>query len=198
MIKILIAVPTFENISSDTFKSIYGLIKPQDTIVQFDYVKGYDCARARNLIAKEAIEYNFDYVLMVDSDIILPSDTLVKMLNNPVDICLGCYPRKNTTNDTVELFKLNQKDYIETFKAEEIDNLSGKIEVKGGGFGCAFINVNLFKILPYPWFKYVEYDNGDILSEDNYFCSSLKSNNIKVYADTDVRCGHYIHRYQWR
>ena len=198
MIKILIAVPTFENISPDTFKSIYGLTRPQDTIIQFDYIKGYDCARARNLIAKEAIEYGFDYVLMVDSDITLPSDTLIKMLDQPVDVCLGCYPRKNTIDEIVELFKLNQKDYVTTFKAEEIDSFKGRVEVKGGGFGCAFIKVDVFNKLKYPWFKYVEYDNGDILSEDNYFCSTLADKKIKIYAHTDIRCGHTVHKSQWR
>ena len=59
--KILIAVPTFENIKPECFKSIYNLINPKDYLLYFDYVKGYDCARARNEIAKLAIEYNFDY-----------------------------------------------------------------------------------------------------------------------------------------
>ena len=46
--KILIAVPTFENIKPECFKSIYGLTNPKDFNLYFDYVKGYDCACARN------------------------------------------------------------------------------------------------------------------------------------------------------
>ena len=42
--RILIAVPTFENILPDTFKSIYNLEKTEDMIVDFDFVRGYDCA----------------------------------------------------------------------------------------------------------------------------------------------------------
>ena len=43
MAHILIAVPTFENIYPDTFKSIYDLdIEGHD--VQFEFVRGYDCA----------------------------------------------------------------------------------------------------------------------------------------------------------
>ena len=115
MIRILIAVPTFENILPDTFKSIYNLIKTDEMIVNFDFIRGYDCARARNKICKLAINNNYDYILMVDSDIILPADTLIKMLNDPKPICLGCYPRKNTKNGTFEIFKLDQKNYINTF-----------------------------------------------------------------------------------
>ena len=79
--KILIAVPTFENIKPQCFKSIYGLANPKDFNLYFDYVKGYDCARARNEIAKLAIKHDFDYVLMIDSDVSVPKETLNKLLD---------------------------------------------------------------------------------------------------------------------
>ena len=78
--KILIAVPTFENIKPECFKSIFGLTNPQNYNLFFDYVKGYDCARARNEIVNLAIKYGFDYVLMIDSDVNVPKDTVVKLL----------------------------------------------------------------------------------------------------------------------
>lgn len=196
--KILIAVPTFENILPDTFRSIYRLQVPEDCVCQFDYVRGYDCARARNLIAKAAIEGEYTHVLMVDSDMQLPEDTLVKMLKDPKLICLGCYPRKNTANGTFEIFKLGQKDFIETYSYDEIVKSQGKIEVKGGGFGCAMINTDVFKNMPQPFFRYVEYESGDVLSEDNYFCSNASKVGFKVYADTDIMCGHSVRGFQWR
>ena len=198
MTRILIAVPTFENILPDTFKSIYNLEKTKDMSIDFDFVRGYHCARARNIIANNAINGNYDYVLMIDSDMIIPAYTLLKMLDDPKSICLGCYPRKNTQKGVFEIFKLNQRDYINTFNYGEIVGSCGKIEVKGGGFGCAMIDVNVFNNLPYPFFKYVEYDNGECLSEDNYFCSNAEKAGYKIYADTDVICGHSIRGFQWQ
>ncbi len=196
--KILIAVPTYENILPDTFKSIYGLQKPTGFIVMFDFVRGYHCARARNLIADEAINYGFDYVLMVDSDMLIPSNALTSMLKDHVDVCLGCYPRKNTHNGTLELFKLGQKDFVKTYSYDEIKAQGGKIDVKGGGFGCALIRVEAMKQITKPYFKYVEYDSGDVLSEDNYFCGQMARAGFKIQADTDVMCGHSIRGFQWR
>jgi hypothetical protein len=135
---------------------------------------------------------------MVDSDILLPAHTLIKMLTDPKEICLGCYPRKNTQKEVFEIFKLGQKDYVNTFNYSEITSTSGKIEVKGGGFGCALIDVNIFQNLTYPYFKYVEYDSGACLSEDNYFCSNAANAGYKIYAETDVICGHSIRGFQWR
>lgn len=166
--------------------------------VDFDFIRGYDCARARNIICNNAIENNYDYILMVDSDIILPAYTLVKMLDDPKPVCLGCYPRKNTKTEVFEIFKLGQQDYVNTFNYSEITSFSGKIEVKGGGFGCAMIDVRILNDLPHPFFKYVEYDSGATLSEDLYFCSNVNKNGYQVYAETDVICGHSIRGFQWR
>ena len=54
MIKVLIAVPTFENIMPDTFKAIYDLEKPEGVETLFEFVRGYDCAAARNRIVQKA------------------------------------------------------------------------------------------------------------------------------------------------
>ena len=95
--KILVAVPTAETIMPEVFKAIYGLDKCGHWVV-FDYVRGYDCAQARNRIASEAIAEEADYVLMVDSDTIIPSNTLELMLENSVDVCLGVYANRNGDN----------------------------------------------------------------------------------------------------
>lgn len=193
---ILIAVPTFENILPDTFKSIYGLQIPEGCITQFDFIRGYDCAKARCAIAQEALEYNFDYVLMVDSDIILPRNTLCSMLSRDVDICLGFYPRKNTRIGQTEVFKLGQHDFIDTYYYSELpENIC--FEVKGGGLGCALIRTDIFGTLAYPYFRYVVYNAENCLSEDNYFCSKATLAGYKVYADTAVKCGHALRNFQW-
>ena len=186
--KVLVAVPTFETITPETFRSIYNLQRGEHE-VSFDFVKGYDCAKARNEIAKKAMEGGYDAVLMVDSDMIVPEDALIKMTEIPADIVLGCYPRKNTRKGEVELFKLGHADFVNRYTYEELPS-EPRIQVKGGGFGCALVRTVLFKQLPYPWFKYTLYNNGTHLSEDLYFCHCANSAMIKVMADTRVRCGH--------
>lgn len=199
MNKILIAIPTFENILPDTFKSIYNLKIPEDYICEFDFIRGYDCARARNEIVKKALKDNYDYILMVDSDMIIPDNALVSMLRKPQDICLGVYPRKNTSTEQTECFKLNQKNYIDVYEYNELDQyMNGYVEIKGGGLGCALIKTDIFNNMKFPYFKYVIYDNGDVLSEDNFFCHQATSAGYKIYMDTNVRCGHSIRKFQWR
>lgn len=196
MKKILIAIPTFETITAETFKAVYDIRRNPDYELSFDYVKGYDCAIARNNIAKKAIDGGFNYVLMVDSDIIVPPDVLEKMLEYPVDICFGIYPRKNTQDKEAEIFKLNDGDYTDRFKFDELDG-QVRVAVKGGGFGCVLINTALFMYLNYPWFQYVAYSKGTYLSEDLYFCDLAKFAGFKLEADARVRCGHLTRRFQY-
>ena len=193
--KILIAVPTFESITSETYKSIWDL-KTDPHRAIFDYVKGYDCARARNVIAQKAIDGKYDYVLMIDSDIIVPPEALVCMLDKPVDVCLGCYPHKNTEAGEVELFKQGRYNFDTRLKYEELSE--PRIKVKGGGFGCALVKTKVFKDkIPYPWFRYVQYDSGNLLSEDLYFCNEAAKHGVAIWADTRVRCGHLIRGFQY-
>lgn len=191
--RLLIAVPTFETITPDTFKSIYGL-RGTSYLPQFDFVRGYDCARARNEICREAIRDGFDYVLMVDSDIVLPDLTLECMLDDPAPVTLGCYPQKGRS-EVAELFKVGTRDFTEKFTWGEVPQ--GRFEVKGGGFGCALIDVALLREMGGGWFRYVEYESGDVLSEDLYFCDRCAKMGVAVVADGRVRCGHVMRRIEW-
>jgi len=200
--KILIAVPTFENIAPETFKSIYGI--QSEHILAFDYCKGYDCAIARNRIAKEAIEGRFDYVLMVDSDIIVPSNVVDCLIEGPPAVCVGLYPRKNSTDQQTELFDFTEKDFTKRWTYPQLDEImaakhgvENRIYIKGSGLGCALINVDVFKEMPFPWFKYVTYDNGDVLSEDLYFSHELGKHGFLMEADLRVRCGHMMMKFQY-
>ena len=88
--KILIAVPTYETIFPDTYKSIWDMDKCGHEI-QFEFVRGYDVATARNNIAQCALDCGADYVLMVDNDVVLPKDALKNLLEEPQAVCTGYY-----------------------------------------------------------------------------------------------------------
>ena len=208
--KILIAVPTFENIYPDTFKAIYDLDKCGQECV-FEFVRGYDCATARNRIAQMAIDIEADYVLMVDNDVTIPNDVLKVFLDDPVDVCLGYYAHRDADNiyrGRTSVCKLRGQDgkvYFNyplesEYTAQElIGAKEHKIRIHGGGMGCAFIKVDVFRQLDYPWYDWVNYNdsNRGMLSEDLYFCEQCKQCGIPIYTDSRAGCGHMLRRNQW-
>lgn len=205
--RILIAVPTFESIYPDTFKSIYDLDSAGHELL-FEFIRGYDCATARNAIAQTALNKGADYVLMVDNDVVLPKDALINLLDDPKDVCLGYYAHRDADNiyrGRTCICKLGYRNYpLESeYTAEELKKLqeSGtyKIEIHGGGMGCAFINTRVFKKINYPWYDWVNYATSQrgMLSEDLYFCEQCRKAKITIYSDSRVGCGHILRRAQW-
>ena len=201
--KILIAVPTFETISPDTFKSIYGLDHAGQTCV-FDFVRGYDCATARNNIAQKAMDEQADYVLMVDNDVVLPQDALIHLLEEPKRVCLGYYPHRNAANvydGKTSVCRLGEFNYTQQYPARELMDLAQqgvhKMQIHGGGMGCALIKTDVFKEIPYPWFDWVNYQDRGVLSEDLFFCEQCNMKGIQIFTDTRVGCGHLFRQMQW-
>lgn len=212
--KILIAVPTFENIYPDVFKAIYDLEKPDgvDEII-FDFVRGYDCATARNNIVIKAQKCEADYVLMVDNDVILPSDALCNLLDDPKEVCLGFYAHRDTDNiyrgrtcvcQTHDDYGNPYFNYpLESeYTEQEMRDLRSdgiyKIIIHGGGMGCAFIKMSVFDKISYPWYDWVNYDddNRGMLSEDLFFCEQCKWRKIPIWTDTRVGCKHILRHAQ--
>ena len=120
--RILLSVPTFETISTETYHSIWNLDKAGNQ-VDFCAMKGYDCARARNEIAKKAINGGYDFVMMLDSDIIVPEDALIRMMEKPADMVLGCYPHghREDQNHFAELFRAGQYNFAERIPYSELN-----------------------------------------------------------------------------
>lgn len=209
--KILIAVPTFESIYPDTFKSIYDLDKSGHDVI-FEFVRGYDCATARNRIAQMALDKKTDYVLMVDNDVVLPKDALVNLTDDLKDVCLGFYAHRDSDNiyrgrtcvcklldeNGVRYFNYPlESEYTATELAEMKDKGEYKVRIHGGGMGCAFIKTSLFEKIKYPWYDWVNYKGRGMLSEDLYFCEQCKANSILIYTDTRVNCGHMLRHVQF-
>ena len=211
--KILIAVPTFETIYPDTYKSMWDLDKDGHEVL-FDSVRGYDVATARNRIAQLALDLETDYVLMVDNDVVLPKDALKKLLEDAQDVNLGYYAHRDADNiyrGRTCICKLKDKDGNDyyhyplesEYSAAEMQAMKKaglkKVEVHGGGMGCALIRTDVFRKITYPWYDWVNYGdkNRGMLSEDLYFCVLCKNHGIPVYADVRVGCGHLLRHVQW-
>ena len=211
--RILIAVPTFETIYPDTYKGIWDVDKCGHEVL-FDSVRGYDVATARNRIAQKAIDLNTDYVLMVDNDVVLPKDALKLLLEDAHEVNLGYYAHRGADNVyrgrtcICKLKDENGNEYYHyplesEYSAEEMRGMAeageSKIEVHGGGMGCALIRTDVFRKLTYPWYDWVNYGdaNKGMLSEDLYFCSLCRISGIKIYSDVRVGCGHLLRHVQW-
>jgi FkbM family methyltransferase len=189
MKRILIAVPTNKYIEPETFKSIYDLKIPPGYQAEFQFFYGYQIDQIRNLIAEWAKRY--DYLFSVDSDIIVPSDCLERMIDANVDIISGLYIQRKENEHVLEIFTHDARTgNIQNVPYEWIEH-SGIFEISACGFGCVLIKGEVFRTLQYPHFVYISaLDHKDTKSEDVYFCKKAKQAGFKVWADADIICDH--------
>lgn len=181
--KILIAVPTAKYVETETFKSIYDLEVPVDCKTELQFFYGYNIDQIRNLIASWAERY--DYLLAVDSDIMLPNDALKKMLKHDVDVVSGMYIQRIPNTHSLELYgPAGRLSYNEVKD-------KGLMEIVSCGFGCVLVKSEVFKAVGYPYFVYHSaLDHKDTISEDTDFCKKARDKGFKVWVDTSIKCPH--------
>ena len=205
MARVLVAIPTFDgSVKAQTFESVANM-DWGDCDLQYKSFSGYDCAAARNNIADHMLEHGFDYVLMVDSDVVLPQDALTSLMEHGETLVLGWYAHQGSFapphgNGLTCLCK--PPSYHEQFSGEELKALAAsgekKVTIRGGGMGCALIRRDAFERTSFPWFKFLVYDSRiGVLSEDLFFCKKLRDAGIQPYGDPRVACGHYFRHVEW-
>lgn len=204
MASLMVGIPTFDGaVKSKTAESVGNAIDHAEDAGLLDkvvhrYPGGYDVARARNFMARWAIEEKVDYLLMVDSDMVLPADAVSLMIADGADVVLGFAVRGTSDTGSTAMVRRGSSDNSDTFSVEDFKMLrqmgTDVVEVKRGGMACALIKTSVFGRVKKPWFYYQENSDGSALSEDYWFCRQCQGAGVKVLVDTRVGCGHIKER----
>jgi len=150
--------------------------------------------RMRNEAAKTALQYECDYLVFIDDDMLLDPKTIETLIDANKDIVMAHtfirgYPfnpmsfRREVTEDPADI-KLVFEEDVEG-KAE--DNLC---ECYAIGFATVAIKTQLLRLLDPPWF--ITGPNG---TEDIYFCLRCKQElgeHIGIFTHTGVPTHHKL------
>ena len=190
--RLLIAHPTSFHIDHDAQVAIHKMSKRTldepgcypDLCISSSYMVDM----ARNDIAQHAIDGGYGWVLMVDSDTVPPETAYVDLLSSGREVCLGYYPQKSDPAMSSLVAESGRRLMMGEVAGDE------PFEVEKGGFGCALVNVGVFGRVEYPWFRYVDLEQGVRRSEDHYFCIKCREVGIGVFASPLARCRHVARR----
>lgn len=181
----LIGIPTASTVEPETLKSIYGQADA-DTETALDILYGYRIDIQRRLLCEEAQRIGADYLLMVDSDVVLPPNALANLLDPPANIVTGYYRLKGPRR---------KGDYASVWRGKWLtpeEMPEGRFKITNSGAGCLMIRTSVLDRIPQPWFDFHETENGQIIQEDTWFCQQAIKAGITIYADKRVACGHII------
>lgn len=150
--------------------------------------------RARNDTIQLALEQGYDDLIWIDSDIEWQPEWIFKLLDYPVDVVGGTYPKKGDREEYV-LRQINRK---------QPDPITGLLEVDGLGTGFARMSK---KAMQYLWdISAPYYDPKDdkerrmicdvqiidekMYSEDIIMFLKLQRGGFKIWLDPVMTCNH--------
>lgn len=193
MARVLVATPTTGFVTADTHVALCSL-DPAGHELEHFCVNGYGVGDARNEIARRAVEGGFDYVLMVDSDVVPPRDAIAMLSSHGEDLVTGYYVRGTSYDGLTNAVRLGgewRDCHSERDFAEMRDGGASLVEVRGNGLGCAWMSRRLLGFVKHPRFVFTRFANGNGFGEDYYFCQRCREAGVRVYVDARVGCKHF-------
>ena len=136
----------------------------------------------RNDLARAFLGTRSDWLLAVDTDMVLPWDVVPRLMKHarPDRIVGGlCYCLDRGRERPV-LFDSDQRR-IETW------NPGVLVQVSAIGMACALIHRSVFKRLEYPYFRG---DPAARRDQDQLFCDAVRAAGVEIVVDTSTVIGH--------
>lgn len=190
MKKILIGMPTARYIEPETFKSIWDQSVPDGYVVDFVPFYSDQIDDVRNDIAQYVIDHDYDYLFSVDSDIVVPPNTLSRFLEQDRDMITGVYIQRIPNTHVVEVYGATPGGGRQQIPWDLLKG-RGTVEVAGCGFGCVLIKRSVLEGVESPRFEYHSaLDHRNTVSEDVIFCVKATNAGFTIWADTRVLCDH--------
>jgi hypothetical protein len=181
--KLAILVPTRDTVHSQFAYCLAQLIKTTseagiDTYLFFD--SSTILLNQREKLIENAKDIKCDYVLWLDSDMMFPSTTALRLLAHNKDIVACNYMKRSKPLKTVAYTDLRNWD--SWLPLEPKDDL---IKVEGVGMGCMLMKTEIFSSLQKPYFEFTyKGDTQDWYGEDFMLLTKLRLNEFNVYIDT--------------
>lgn len=153
--------------------------------------------RMRNLAAVQALKLECDYLMFLDDDVLVPPDTLRRLIACKKDIVAGMVVIRglpfnlmsfqHVTTEEAAAGKSGFKNNIVDI-AKETGN--PVVDVDGVGFSCCLIHMDVIKAMEPPYFI-----TGPTYTEDAFFCNKaqrLLTPTPTIAIDTSISCGHLM------
>lgn len=158
----------------------------------------------------EVSKRTYDYILMLDADVIVPSNIIKELLEDDKDIVSGLYYNHfkidgqikyrpvcwcDLTDEEFEDIKkqLNLPSIVKSsvdlrrFMTQEESESNELIKVKIASAGCMLIKRKVFSEIKYGLLTVPEkYSTGD----DIYFFTKAREKDFEIFCNTKIKCKH--------
>ena len=142
--RILIGIPSLGQVRIEWHNAVNGLVIPVNWSNSMQTPIGFPVDDAQNVIVKEALDRNFEWLFLLEDDVIPPPDLLVRleryMTAKQYPIVSGLYPLKSTVPMPF-VFRGRGNGVFTNFKT------GAKIWADGVPTGCLLVHMSLIREL---------------------------------------------------
>lgn len=186
-----IGIPlSFPWVPSSFFHSFIQMEKPDFTYVYADSTGPIH--ELRNNIVQGALSAGATKLLMCDVDQVYHPQTVTKLLSHNLPVVGALVHRRYVPFDSLMLKLVEIDEMTNGYVSIDEWEPNSLVEVDAMGGGCTMFDMEVFKKLPYPWYrsdKPVPVGSSPI-GEDIALFQDLKDLGYRLYVDTSVPAGH--------
>ena len=136
----------------------------------------------RERLATFGLETGAEYLLWLDSDIVAPATTALRLLAHKEPVVAANYIRRQLPAKGVAYKTIG--DWQNPLPFEPQDDL---VPVEGVGMGCMLMQANIFNQIAKPWFEFGwSPESNDHLGEDMILCQKITQAGYTVKIDTNL------------
>lgn len=187
---VLVAVLHTDNVTFAWSKGLRNLIIPNGDVFGF---AGMPYDMARNTACMQALSLGCSHIFFLDSDVIPPHDTILRLLSYNHPFISGLYCRRSPPHGIPVMIR--NGSWVTEFPQGQL------VEVDLVGAGCLLISTQLLASCPpqRPGSHFFDWrvnlagllPPDQCLSEDFTFCKHLREKiGIKILVDTSIVCQH--------
>lgn len=185
--KILMTIPTRGGVHENTSAAASKIESRPDTTLVF--AKGRPEDYTRNCCVRTFLDHkDFTHLFFVDSDTEPPLDVLDRLLALDAPLAAGIYPLLMPSGLKWSLSNCIDGKYI---LLSDLPSYTEPFICDAGGAGCLLIRRDVFDLVKWPWFKWIENADGSQVSEDIYFFKKANFKGCRLKVDPEVICNHY-------
>lgn len=134
----------------------------------------------RETLANKGVEINADYLLWLDSDMMFPSTTAMRLMSHDKDIVAANYMKRSVPLTTVAYTERGDWDNWLPLESQEDLEI-----VEGIGMGVMLMKTAILQDVERPLFAF-EYTDNSWHGEDFYFQRKLQAAGHKIHVDMNL------------
>lgn len=181
--KLAILIPCRDSVDTLFAMSLTELVKTC-TLAGIDTHVLYDSntilLNQREKLADKAVDMKADYMLWLDSDMMFPSTTAIRLLSHNKDIVAANYMKRSVPLTTVAYKTLDDWDSWLPLESQEEMEI-----VEAVGMGCMLMKTSILTSIEKPWFEF-EWNGGSWHGEDFYLQKQLRAAGYEIFIDMNL------------